>query len=113
MHVRLQALLAIAALFMVSSLSFAQSSEPSRSTPWGDLISEGYGITGPLHHWNVLTNLVKGHTHRRRGCHVCSRSNAEALARDLAAPPGDQVLIAKLSGPTGSRDSINASITHC
>ena len=90
MHVRLQALLAIAALFMVSSLSFAQSSEPSRSTPWGDP-----DIGGVWDYW-TFTPLERPDEFGERGtltdeeaATFAQEANAEALARDLAAPPGD------------------------
>jgi len=90
MHVRLQALLAIAALFMASSLLFAQSSEPSRSTPWGDP-----DIGGVWDYW-TFTPLERPDEFGERGtltdeeaATFAQEANAEALARDLAAPPGD------------------------
>ena len=89
MHERLQTLLAVGALFMMPSLSLAQSSEPLR-TPWGDP-----KIGGVWDYW-TFTPLERPDEFGERGtltdeeaATFAQEANAEALARDLAAPPGD------------------------
>ena len=89
MHVKLQVLLTVGTLCILPSLLFAQSSEPL-TTPWGDP-----DIGGVWDYW-TFTPLERSDEFGERGiltdeeaATFAQEANAEALARDLAAPPGD------------------------
>ena len=89
MHKKLQALLTVGILCLLPLQLLAQSSEPL-STPWGDP-----DLGGVWDYW-TFTPLERPDEFGERGqltdeeaATVAQEANAEALARDLAAPPGD------------------------